>query len=342
MDIIIERGSSKEKKIRNKGSSLLSIPENYTVLDIETTGLDPYYDSIIEVSAIKCINGVPVNTYTSLVKPDAYYYVPDEKDIDITDFIIHGSEKIYYIDSFITELTGITNSMLETAPETITVMKELQDFLGNDIILGHNVNFDINFIYDNFKRYLNVEFKNDFIDTMRLSRRVLTELKHHRLKDIANYYQLDTTGSHRALKDCEITNSCFIALQKTISDTFGSFKELINSIKKHSSGIRAIDIVSNNTDFDISHPLYNKVCVFTGTLEKMIRKDAMQIVANLGGINADSVTSKTNYLILGNNDYCKLIKDGKSNKQKKAEKLKLEGHDIEIITENVFYDIISQ
>lgn len=67
----------------------------------------------------------------------------------------------------------------------------------------------------------------------------------------------------------------------------------------------------------------------------------MQIIANLGGINADSVTKKTDFLILGNNDLCKLIKDGKSSKQKKAEKLILKGKDLKIISENVFYDIIN-
>lgn len=72
----------------------------------------------------------------------------------------------------------------------------------------------------------------------------------------------------------------------------------------------------------------------------MPRKNAMQIVADLGGINGDNVTKKTNFLILGNNDYCKSIKDGKSSKQKKAEKLKLSGQDIEIIPESVFYDLI--
>ena len=60
----------------------------------------------------------------------------------------------------------------------------------------------------------------------------------------------------------------------------------------------------------------------------MVRKEAMQIVADLGGKNADNVTKKTNYLILGNNDYCKSIKDGKSSKQKKAEKFKLDVYDI--------------
>ena len=91
---------------------------------------------------------------------------------------------------------------------------------------------------------------------------------------------------------------------------------------------------------DNTHPLYNKVCVFTGTLEKYSRQEAAQIVVNLGGSCGNSVTKKTNYLILGNNDYCSMIKDGKSSKQKKAEEYKLKGQDIEIIPESVFYDMI--
>ena len=59
-----------------------------------------------------------------------------------------------------------------------------------------------------------------------------------------------------------------------------------------------------------------------------------------GGSVGDNVTKKTNYLILGNNDFCQSIKDGKSNKQKKAEDLILKGHDIEILSENVFYDLV--
>ena len=66
----------------------------------------------------------------------------------------------------------------------------------------------------------------------------------------------------------------------------------------------------------------------------------MQIVADLGGINEDSITKNTNYLILGNNDYCTTIHDGKSSKHKKAEKLKLNGQDIEIIPKAVFYGML--
>lgn len=92
--------------------------------------------------------------------------------------------------------------------------------------------------------------------------------------------------------------------------------------------------------FDENHPLFGKVCVFTGTLEKMQRKEVMQLVADLGGIPGDNITKKTNYLVLGNNDYCKTIKDGKSTKQKKAEKLILDGADLQIIPEEVFYELV--
>jgi len=74
----------------------------------------------------------------------------------------------------------------------------------------------------------------------------------------------------------------------------------------------------------------------------MTRKEAMQAVVNAGGHCCDGVVEETNYLVLGNNDYCKAIKGGKSNKQKKAEKMQLSGKDIQIISEDTFYDMFNQ
>lgn len=73
----------------------------------------------------------------------------------------------------------------------------------------------------------------------------------------------------------------------------------------------------------------------------MVRKDAMQLVVNLGGILESSVTKNTNYLILGNNDYNAILHGEKSSKHKRAEELTLSGQDIEIIDESTFYDIIN-
>lgn len=310
-----------QKIIRKKGKNLFSVPSSYCIIDIETTGLSPDFDSIIEVSAVKYIDGKEVGNFTSLIKPEETY------------------DDGTYIDDFIEKLTGITNEMLSTAPDPMPVFKQFKDFIGENILIGHNVNFDINFLYDNFEHYLSEKLDNDFVDTMRFSRFLHPEEAHHRLEDLAERYKIDYSGAHRSLNDCYITHACYEHLQEEMIQSSGSLDSFIDSWKKHKRGLKATDIQASKGSFDVTHPLYGKVCVFTGTLEKMARKDAMQLVADIGGINADSVTKKTNFLILANNTYCPLIKDGKSNKQKKAEKLKLEGYDIEVIPENVFYDM---
>ena len=308
----------------HKGQSLIGFPNDFCVIDIETTGYCAAYDSVIEVGAIMVKNNTITGTFTSLVKPDDYV------------------DGIDYLNDFTVELTGITDKMLLTAPPTTEVMEKLSAFIGDSIVIGHNVNFDINFLYDNFVLHGLPALSNDYVDTMRLSRRLHPEFPHHRLSDLANYYSVNYEGAHRSLVDSEITLKCFYAIKEEVKQKYTSFEEYAAPRKrKRTNYLRAKDIHTEASDFDPENPFYSKICVFTGTLERMVRKDAMQIVSNLGGINADSVTKKTNYLILGNNDYCKSIKDGKSSKQKKAEKYKLEGQAIEIIPENVFYDMIS-
>nr|DAF52569.1 MAG TPA: DNA polymerase III subunit alpha [Siphoviridae sp. ctAjZ17] len=307
-----------------KGKSIVSFPDDYCVIDIETTGLSPDWDSIIEIAAEKFHKGNLVDTFSSFVKPD------DFEDAEP------------FLDDFIVDLTGITDEMLSTADSTASVLSRFYSFIGDSILIGHNVNFDINFLYDNCERVIHEHLSNDFIDTMKLSRRIHKDFSHHKLSDLVQYYNLDYQNAHRALADVEITSKCYVCLINEILENFKSIDAFNDAFERSRHGVKANDISTSKTEFDTSNLLYGKVCVFTGTLEKMVRKEAMQIVADLGGKNADNVTKKTNYLILGNNDYCKSIKAGKSSKQKKAEKLKLDGYDIEIIPENVFYDIISE
>ncbi len=341
IETIIDDGTDSKRHKRNKkGISIIDSIKDYCVIDIETTGLDSKYDEIIEISALKVRDNKIIDTYTNLVKPKQRIFVNNNDDE--TDFCIEGGEKVKYIDNFITELTGITNKMLENALDISEVLSSFNEFINNDILIGHNVNFDINFLYDNNMEYLQKPLTNNFIDTLRIARRILPELKHHRLDDLIEYFNKQKRNEHRALNDCILTNEVYTELISLAVDKFETVENFKNQLKKHhsSSSIKAKEIVAETTEFDEENPLYDKVCVFTGTLEKMLRKDAMQSVVNLGGICGDSVTSKTNYLILGNNEYCQNIKGGKSNKQKKAEKLKVKGQDIEIISENVFYDMV--
>lgn len=308
--------SQKTPIIRNKGDKITTFPDNYTIIDLETTGLSPLYDSIIEFGAIKVKNNKIIDTYQQLINPG------------------------FEISDFITDLTGITNDMLKDKPLIENVIYNIIEYIGDDIVVGHNVNFDVNFLYDNLMLICEKEFSNSYIDTMRFSRKLHKELKHHRLSDMIDFYNIQASDAHRALADCYSTFELFNQLKIDAIKEYGNLESFSDSFKKKSTSDRLKKIESTNTVFDTSHPLFDKLCVFTGTLEKMKRADAAQIVVDFGGQVSNGITKKTNYLILGNNDYCSSIKDGKSSKQKKAEELIHKGCDLKIISEDVFYDLI--
>lgn len=94
----------------------------------------------------------------------------------------------------------------------VYVLYEFKKFLGNDIIIGHNVNFDIDFIYDSMVDNLGEYLSNDYIDTLRISRKLLPELKHHKLDNLIDYFNLTKRNEHRALNDCVLTNQVYINL----------------------------------------------------------------------------------------------------------------------------------
>ena len=302
------------KTIReNKGISLIDLPRDYIVVDIETTGLDCKYNEIIEIGALKVRDNKVVDTYNTLVKPK------------------------YEIDSFIEEFTGITNEMVANSPDIKTVLPAFTNFISNELLLGYNVNFDINFLYDNYKNCYNEYITNNYVDVLRLCRKIYPDLFNHRLKRVAKFLNIDLTNHHRAIRDCEITKGIYDSVRQHIADNNIDLKELFKN--KWSVDLR--ELKTEKTEFDEDNFFFNKYVCFTGKLEKMVRADAGQIVVDLGGRCENSVTKNTNFLVLGNNDYCSTIKDGKSTKQKKAEKLILEGQDLEIISENTFYDILN-
>lgn len=287
------------------------IINNYCVLDTETTGLSSYYDEIIEIGILKVRDNKIVDRYSQLIKPD------------------------YEIDPFITSLTGITNDMVKDMPVIDSVMSDVLSFIGGDVIIGHNTSFDIRFLNAGF----NIELENKYMDTMQFAKKLFPELNHHRLSDLTSYLGL-SNNEHRSIADCIATKELYDSIKDTM-DKRGL--EIQNLWVKSNHGGNSIDIKSihpTEVEIDEDNFFFNRHVVFTGKLEKMIRKDAMQIVVNLGGILDKSVTKSTNYLILGNNDYNAILKGEKSSKHKKAEKLKLEGQDIEIIDEFTFYDLI--
>lgn len=191
------------KSSKSRGKSLVVFPENYVVLDIETTGLSPQVNEIIELSALKIENGSITQEFNSLVKPATK------------------------ISPFISNLTGITDSLVANAPHIKDAIKDFNDFCDGQIILGHNVTFDINFITTKLHKYHQVEFSNDYIDTLRIARLLLPQLPNKKLGTIARHFQFNTDGMHRGLKDCKVTNLCFCKFKEIALEKYGSLDNIL-------------------------------------------------------------------------------------------------------------------
>lgn len=309
-------GPEAEKRMPPKGKSIIALPAEYVCVDTETTGLDFEYCDIIELGAARVKDGKIIDTFSELVKPPVK------------------------IDSFIENLTGITNEMLETARDIKSVIPVFVDFCGDSLIVGHNVGFDVNFVC-NAAEENGLHFQNDYIDEMRIARKLFPNEEHHRLKDVAKYCGVKQQKKHRAGSDVETTVQCFekmkaLALESYTEDDFARlFKKKYIPRKEVINGLSAtVD------EIDESNPFYGKSVVFTGALSRMARKDAWQIVVNMGGTPSDSVSKKTNFLVVGNEDFAASVKNGKTSKMKKAEKLQGDGYDIVTLSEDTFFGMV--
>ena len=184
------------KTERKKGNSLLTKLDNYTVIDIETTGRSIYKCEIIELSAVRVRENKIVDEYTTLVCP--------AKEIPAD----------------ISKLTGITNEMIEEKPAIDEVLNEYIDFLGDDILLGHNINsFDLNILYDLSEKFYNIKLQNDFLDTLRFVRHCDVDLESYKLKDLAEYFNVTNEHEHRSLYDCRTNHFVYQELKQCFTES---------------------------------------------------------------------------------------------------------------------------
>ena len=184
------QNKSKIKNNLQKSKNLMKFVDDYVLVDIETTGLSPINDDIIEIGAIKVINNKIVDKYSQLIQ-------------------INKS-----LSPFITNLTGITNSMLKLGKEPNIVFNEFVNFVGEEVIIGHNVNFDLGFLTNKCKKYIDYNLTNDYIDTMYLARKLVPDSTNYKLGTLAKYFNISYEGAHRGLKDVEITYEVYNCLRK--------------------------------------------------------------------------------------------------------------------------------
>ena len=247
-----------------KGKPILDFPDNYIVVDIETTGLDPVKDCIMEVSAVKYRKNRKVDDYVVLIKIDRR--VP-----------LH-----------ITELTGITNEMLEGALDVNFALQGFIDFIGEDILVGYNVPFDLAFINYASERYCLRSIFNDYIDVMQIAMEKLPFLGRAKQIVVAKYFGLDIEGSHRAFTDCEICNGCYQKL-----------KEL--SVPLYSMPVKQV-LLEVLPDVQANKPFLGKKFLFMGCLYKWYIKNLIDVVEKLGSTVCSDVSSLPDIVVVGTAD----------------------------------------
>lgn len=163
----------------------LGLDQDFVVFDIETTGLSSKTDKITEIGAVKISGGKIVAEYNQLVNPERR------------------------LSAKIVELTGITDEMLVDQPTIDQVLPEFMDFAGDAMFVAHNSDFDTGFIRHNCEQ-LGLPYQQKAIDTIAISRALLSDLKSHKLNLVAKRLGVRLDNHHRAVDDAKATAEIFL------------------------------------------------------------------------------------------------------------------------------------
>lgn len=166
----------------------------FVVFDLETTGLSPVDDKIIEIGAIKIEKGKVVDNFSTFVNPE----VP--------------------IPFRIEQLTGINDSMVMEARTIGEILPEFLEFCGDSVMVAHNASFDVSFIKEKTKQLLDKEFECTVVDTVALARALMPQMNRFKLDTVAKALNVSLKNHHRAVDDAMACAGIFLALVKKLND----------------------------------------------------------------------------------------------------------------------------
>ena len=169
------------------------IDSEYVVFDIETTGLSPTNNRIIEIGAVRIKDGRIQDTFSEFVNPE----VP--------------------IPYTITKLTSITDAMVQNAPTIEVILPKFLEYIGDASVVAHNATFDTGFIRENAKR-LGLVFDSTIVDTMTLAHILLPELGKYTLDRLCKQFGVVNEHHHRACDDAAATAEIFVKMIKMIKE----------------------------------------------------------------------------------------------------------------------------
>lgn len=313
---------------------------NYDFVTIDFEIANSNYNSACSVGLISVKDNEIVNSYYSLIKP------PNNEFDDST-----------------IEIHGITPKDVENAPTFVEVWNDIKDYFEDNVLLAHNASFDMNVLKHCLDTYNLTAPNFTYICTIPLSTRACRgEHVAKNLEDRCKHFNIELSNHHNALSDAEAIAKLMLTCIKkknrksfkTYCNTFPSLpirkfhdlkvqKEFRTSKKKNSrfNHIKVSEIVPTCNNINQNY-FTNKNIVFTGELDSMDKKYAMQEVVNLGATIKSGMSKKVNILIVGKQDKSLVGSEGISSKEKKARELINNGIDIEILFEEDFLKYLTE
>ncbi len=301
---------------------------NFVAIDLETA--TSIRSSICQIGITEVVDGIPQEPISWLVQPENNEY-------DAMNIWIHG----------------ITPEDTQNCPSFPEVWKEVLPHLQGKIVVAHNTSFDMYALRDALDQH-GMEYPSfDYFCTLRIARYIIKGCYSYSLDVVLNHLKLDFGVHHKAdsdslgcakllLKCLEIDGSRLEELEskynfhrgKFAPGTFVAHLAIEKPYSNYNEFIKSLQV--DPSKIDEGNYFFGKSVCFTGTCQYGTRKELLQKVAEIGGIPTDSVTSKTNVLVVGQQDYRVVGDSGLSGKQKKAMQLLDKGQDIEVLSETEF------
>lgn len=282
-------------------------PEEYAVIDIETTGFSNA-DSITELAAVTVKDGIVQDSFSSIVRPTKP------------------------IPRYVERLTGITNAQAAQAEPIEVVLPCFLAFVGHRPVVGHNVNFDLRFIR-NACEQLDIPFELEKLaDTLAMARERFPQYRRHNLATLADRLNIEQESAHQALADVMTTVACYEKM-RDMPPAWESYEELYI---KHCEWQEANRLGRWEKRFTPNLEGIS-ICI-TGELECFSREEILQTIEKYHGTPYDRVVKSLTYLVTvpdydPNSDY-------KTTKVKKAEHFIERGSTLEIINEQQLMEML--
>lgn len=291
-----------------------------------------------------CSIGIVAVRDLSIVETKYFLIQPPTLDFDESNIRIHG----------------ITPSMVIDSPKFPEIWDQIRHYFDENIIIAHNAQFDMSVLNCCLYDYHLDIHDFTYLCSIPISTKACRgEGVGQSLAARAEHFGIEIGNHHTALDDAvTCANIVIESVKRTKRKSFQSFYRVFSSLpikqfsqlkpqnefrKKKSWNFQKIcisEITAATSEFDTKHEFFGKSFVFTGELKSMERKDAMQKVVDLGALVKSGVSSKTDFLVVGTQDNAIVGDDGLSSKEEKAYELINRGHDIKILTEDEFLNMI--